>query len=68
MHLTHATYLPNLLLKMVTATESRHVTVRDTTLHTLVIVKSYMFMCLLLDNFEGGLTKTVPWGTFGALF
>ena len=59
MHLTHATYLPNLLLKMVTATESRHVTVRDTT---------YMFMCLLLDNFEGGLTKTVPWGTFGALF
>ena len=31
MHLTHATYLPNLLLKMVTATESRHVTVRDTT-------------------------------------
>ena len=29
MHLTHATYLPNLLLKMVTATESRHVTVRD---------------------------------------
>ena len=27
MHLTHATYLPNLLLKMVTATESRHVTV-----------------------------------------
>ena len=36
--------------------------------HYIVIVKSYMFMCLLLDNFEGGLTKTVPWGTFGALF
>lgn len=29
MHLTHATYLPNLILKTITATESRHVQVEN---------------------------------------
>ena len=27
MHMTHATYLPNLILKTITATESRHIQV-----------------------------------------
>ena len=29
MHMTHATYLPNLILKTITATESRHVQVKS---------------------------------------
>ena len=39
--MTHATYLPNLILKTITATESRHVQVKIMSIHEydFVIVK-----------------------------